>query len=50
MTEITHGVVDVMSKDITGDNLEWIAKANSNEELSGNQINTRFVAENNLVI
>lgn len=46
VTEITHGVVDVMSKDITGDNLEWIAKANSNEELSGNQINTRFVAEN----
>ena len=34
VTEITHGVVDVMSKDITGDNLEWIAKANSNEELS----------------
>lgn len=46
VTEITHGVVDVMSKDITGDDLEWIAKANSNEELSGNQIDTCFIAEN----
>lgn len=45
VTEVVEGTVDVMSKNITGDDLEWIAKANSNGKLSGNQISTRFTTE-----
>lgn len=45
VTEVVEGTVDVMSKNITGDDLEWIAKANSNGKLSGNQLSTRFTTE-----
>lgn len=45
VTEVVEGTVDVISKNITGDDLEWIKKANSNGELSGNQLSTRFTTE-----
>lgn len=45
VTEVTEGTVDVLDKNIKGDDLEWIAKANSNEKLSGSEINTIFTAD-----
>lgn len=45
VTEVVEGTVDVMAKSITGDDLEWIAKANSNGKLSGSQVSTRFTTE-----
>ncbi|MDY5181801.1 MAG: hypothetical protein SPH87_11390, partial [Butyribacter sp.] len=45
VTELTEGTVDIIEKNISGDDLEWIARANSNGELSGSKVNTRFTSE-----
>lgn len=45
VTEVTEGTVDVLDRNISGDDLEWIAKANSNGKLYGSDINTSFTAD-----
>lgn len=45
MTEVTEGTVDVLDRNISGDDLEWIAKANSNGKLYGSDINTSFTSD-----
>ena len=45
VTEVTEGTVDVLDRNISGDDLEWIAKANSNGKLYGSDINTSFTSD-----
>lgn len=42
MTEVTEGVVDVISGDFDSEDFNWIAAVNSNGELSGNTIMSRL--------
>lgn len=42
---IAEGTVDVLDRNISGDDLEWIAKANSNGKLYGSDINTSFTSD-----
>lgn len=42
---MTEGTVDVLDRNISGDDLEWIAKANSNGKLYGSDINTSFTSD-----
>lgn len=43
VTELTEGVVDVISGDFCSEDLQWISSVNSNEELSGKTVNTQLV-------
>ncbi len=40
VTEVTEGVVDVISGDFDSEDLRWISAVNSNGELSGNTVNS----------
>lgn len=41
--EMTEGTVDVFNTTLSGEDLYWVASANSNNKISGNKIDTKFV-------